>query len=146
MARKWKKIEVPYIKTSRCIGNRTVDMKTYENFTITVEQLIGGLESIASANPNKTLSFNHYGTTLYIDDYIKSMPKYNTVILSSSPKSIFAISVKELLDKLREKEETAKVLLQGKAVVDDRTMSLARDLPMDDGDQRKYRNQILRLI
>lgn len=110
---KWKKIEVPYVKTSRCIGNRTVDMKTYENFTITVEQLIGGLESIASANPNKTLSFNHYGTTLYIDDYIKSMPKYNTVILSSSPKSIFAISVKELLDKLREKEETAKVLLQG---------------------------------
>jgi len=88
-------------------------MKINEDFTVTVEQLVWDLSSIASANPNTTLSFNHQGTTLYIDDYVKSMPEYNTVILSSSPKRMFAISVKELLDKLREKEETAKVLLQG---------------------------------
>lgn len=103
-------------KTSQWIGDCTVDMKTYENFTVTVKQLIEELGSIANENPNKTLSFNHHGTTLYIDGIRSMEEQYDTVILESWPAKIGAFSVEKLLDKLKELngvEETTKVLLQG---------------------------------
>lgn len=42
--------------------------------------------------------------------------------------------------------EIIKVLLQGHALVDDKAMRLARDLPMDSQDEKKYRNQVIDLL
>ena len=103
-------------KTSRYIGNRTIDMKTNENFTVTVEQLLGDLNSMSVADLKKPLSFNHYGTTLYIDRIKSMIEEYDTIILRSSPDEIGAYSGEKLLKKLEELngvEATTKVLLQG---------------------------------
>ena len=42
--------------------------------------------------------------------------------------------------------EIIKVLLQGHALVDDKAMRLARDLPMDSQEEKKYRNQVIDLL
>ncbi len=42
--------------------------------------------------------------------------------------------------------EIIKVLLQGHALVDDKAMRLARDLPMDSQNEKKYRNQVIDLL
>lgn len=88
-------------------------MKIYENFTATVEQLIWDLNPIVIADPAKTLDFNFYGTTFFIDGIKSWLNTDNLVILSSSPHSGLAISAKQLLEKLKDKKRTAKVLLQG---------------------------------
>ena len=42
--------------------------------------------------------------------------------------------------------EIIKVLLQGKAIVDDRAMRLAKNLPMDTDEQKKYRNMVIDML
>jgi ankyrin repeat protein len=42
--------------------------------------------------------------------------------------------------------EVIKILLQGKAVVDDRAMRLARDLPMGSAEENKYRNTVIDML
>jgi hypothetical protein len=39
-----------------------------------------------------------------------------------------------------------KVLLQGHALVDDKAMRLARDLPMETQEEKKYRNQVIEML
>ena len=42
--------------------------------------------------------------------------------------------------------EIVKILLKNGGVVDDKCMRLARDLPMDTPEERKYRNQMIDLL